>query len=329
MDHIEARELLDLAAVEPGGLDRLMAGDTPTAHALAGHLAGCEACTQEFSRLRDSAVMLHGVISTLPPPDLRERTLALVAAVGRPRGAAAASAGGAPTAAAASAAPIPHLKLVDAPAAAPATVAATTAPSPVPAAAGAPLPAATAPSLLSADRQSRRTSRAPRIAWLAAAAALVIATAGVTGYAVNAANATQFRQASAELEGLTEVAMWTVRLDSQPDVHRVVLTAGATSGIGPQIGTLVFSPKTTDLVVVADGLPDPPAGQEYRCWVEIAGARQRLGRMYSSGSLSYWVGDATVLSSVPAGSVFGVSLADATSAGSGSPAILSGTLQTS
>ena len=52
MDHDAAREQLELAAVEPGGLDRLMAGDTPTAQAVAGHLAGCPACTEELGRLQ-------------------------------------------------------------------------------------------------------------------------------------------------------------------------------------------------------------------------------------------------------------------------------------
>src|SRR4051794_6096886 len=85
MDHQEAREILDVAAVEPGGLDRLIAGDTPTANALAGHLAGCEECTEEFARLRRSSRVLRDVIATQPPADLRDRTLALIAAVGRDR----------------------------------------------------------------------------------------------------------------------------------------------------------------------------------------------------------------------------------------------------
>ena len=44
MDHNEVRELLEDAAVEPGGLERLMAGDTPNAALVAGHLAGCAEC---------------------------------------------------------------------------------------------------------------------------------------------------------------------------------------------------------------------------------------------------------------------------------------------
>ena len=35
MDHDATREQLDLAAAEPGGLERLMAGDTATAQAVA------------------------------------------------------------------------------------------------------------------------------------------------------------------------------------------------------------------------------------------------------------------------------------------------------
>ena len=48
MDHSEVRELLQDAAVEPGGLERLMAGDTPTAAVVAGHLAGCPDCADEL-----------------------------------------------------------------------------------------------------------------------------------------------------------------------------------------------------------------------------------------------------------------------------------------
>src|SRR4051812_21814620 len=94
MDHAEAREILELAAVEPDGLARLTAGDTPEAAALAGHLAGCAECTQEMARLRRVAGIVRGVVRTTPPPELRERTLAFVRAVGRDRSAAATAVGG-------------------------------------------------------------------------------------------------------------------------------------------------------------------------------------------------------------------------------------------
>src|SRR2546423_8001842 len=101
MDHAEAREILELAAVEPGGLARLMAGDTPEAAALAGHLAGCADGTQELARLRRVAGIVRGVVRTTPPPELRERTLAFVRAVGRDRS---------PATAAVAAGPMPAIR---------------------------------------------------------------------------------------------------------------------------------------------------------------------------------------------------------------------------
>jgi hypothetical protein len=85
MDHAEALELIELAAVEPDGLERLMAGDTPESSAVAGHLAGCPACVAELARIRRTATLAREVIATQPDPALRERTLAFVRAVGRDR----------------------------------------------------------------------------------------------------------------------------------------------------------------------------------------------------------------------------------------------------
>jgi hypothetical protein len=85
MDHAEARELLELAAVEPKGLDRLMAGDTPDAAALAGHLAGCPDCTAALARLRRDAAVIASVVRSTPPPALRDRTLDYVRQIGRDR----------------------------------------------------------------------------------------------------------------------------------------------------------------------------------------------------------------------------------------------------
>ena len=90
MDHNEVREILEDAAIEPGGLERLMAGDTPTASIVAGHLAGCPDCAEELERLRRTVGLIAPAVRAVPPPELRERTLAFVAAVGRPRGGAAA-----------------------------------------------------------------------------------------------------------------------------------------------------------------------------------------------------------------------------------------------
>jgi hypothetical protein len=85
MDHLEVREQLELAATEPAGIDRLMAGDTPLAAAIAAHLAGCSSCTDELDRLRRAAIIIGDAVRTTPPPELRERTLAFVREVGRIR----------------------------------------------------------------------------------------------------------------------------------------------------------------------------------------------------------------------------------------------------
>src|SRR6476660_6466337 len=86
MDHDDVLEQIELAAVEPGGLERLMAGDTPAAAAVVGHLAGCERCAEELRRLSRAAPLLRDIVRTTPPADLRARTLAFVKEHGRPRG---------------------------------------------------------------------------------------------------------------------------------------------------------------------------------------------------------------------------------------------------
>jgi hypothetical protein len=85
MEHAEARELIELAAVEPGGLERLLPGESLESTPLGEHLAGCAACAAEVEAVRRSTTVIGDVIRTSPPADLRDRTLAYVAEVGRPR----------------------------------------------------------------------------------------------------------------------------------------------------------------------------------------------------------------------------------------------------
>lgn len=101
-DHAEVRERLELAAVEPGGLDRLAAGDTPDAALIAGHLAGCPSCSDEARRLARVSPLVRDAALTFPPDDLRERTLSLVRDVGRPRAGAVATPADGPAGAGAS-----------------------------------------------------------------------------------------------------------------------------------------------------------------------------------------------------------------------------------
>jgi len=260
MDHQEVRDLLADAAIEPDGLDRLMAGDTPTAALVASHLAGCPDCTDELERLHRSVGIIRPTVRAVPPPELRDRTLRYVAAVGRPRGA-------------------------DAVVRAPATVEASGPPA-----------LGIAP-----------VRRAPRLAQLATlAAALVVAVTG-TALIVNGGRDTQIRGQAAEIEALGDVARWTVRIDTQPDAQRIQLasTTGAST-----TGTLVYSPSSKELVVIADDLARPPAGHEYRCWVDVGGRRAPIGKMFFGGDLAYWVGPVPLLAGVAPGARFGVSLVD-------------------
>jgi len=266
IDHDEARELLELAAVQPGGLDRLAAGDTTESAVLADHLAGCPDCSAEAERLRASAGLIREAILETPPPELRDRTLALVRAVGRPRGAIAS----------------------------PALATSASGPS-VPVELAAPL------ALPTVARRRFRTIALP----LGMAAAIVLTVAGTAAFVSSRADSS-LQASDAVATELARVANWTLRVEAEPDVKRVGLAAA--SGSAPS-GTLLFSPTTSDLVVVATGLTAAPAGQEYRCWVLINGVRRDVGRMDLGAGLAYWVGPVPGLTGLAAGAPFGVSLA--------------------
>jgi hypothetical protein len=85
IDHDRAREILDLGAVEPGGLERMAAGDTAESVALAGHLAGCPDCAAEAARIEAAVALIRPAVASLPSEDLRQRTLALARTLGVPR----------------------------------------------------------------------------------------------------------------------------------------------------------------------------------------------------------------------------------------------------
>lgn len=112
MEHADTLELIEIAAVEPDGLERLMAGDTPDAAAVAGHLAGCPACTAELARIRRTSDLARETIRSLPDPALRERTLSFVRAVGRDRSAEAGAAALSGQPVAVEAAPLPRPRAV-------------------------------------------------------------------------------------------------------------------------------------------------------------------------------------------------------------------------
>lgn len=276
MDHAEARELLEIAAVEPGGFDRLIAGDTIDAAALAGHVAGCSECAAEMEALRRESALVRAAVRSLPAQDLRDRTLAFVAAVGRPRPAVAVGTGdvAGPTAAAPDDARL------------------------------APHDIDTAGALPGSHDRSRAGGAALWAASLVAAVLVaILGTALVVSQPGDGATPDQ-------VSALSRVAVWSLRIDREPDARHVDLVA-TEAAAGETSATLLFSPGTGELVVVAEGLAQPPSGQEYRCWMEVGGERTRVGRMFFAGDLAVWAGDVPALADAAAGATFGVTLVPA------------------
>jgi len=276
MEHQEVRDILADAAVEPDGLERLMAGDSPTAALVASHLAGCAECADELARLHRSIGIIRPAVRAVPPPELRERTLSYVRAVGRPRGSATPSSGAAMVGSVAAVA-----RPAGTPAAQPTTPRTTTA--------------------------GRGLGGRPRLALFAGLAAAIALSVAGTAVVVNATRDGQVRGQAAEIDALGDVAMWTLRVGAQPDVRRVQLASATGSAT---TGTLVYSSSSTELVMIADQLPPAPAGHEYRCWVEVGGKRTLIGKMFFGGQLAYWVGDAKQVAGAGSGARFGVSLVD-------------------
>lgn len=263
MDHDAVREVLELATAEPDGLDRLMAGDTPAAQAVAGHLAGCAECTLELDRLRRLGALVRDTVATTPSPDLRDRTLAFVRLHGVPRGPALATAPG---------------------------------PAEVPAVAVAARP------ITGLRRAGRGRSMA---AWAASVAAAVLLSVVATTAIVGARLDDRLAAQDSAIADLATVTTATLHVTAEPDVARIGLAGPMGSGT---TGTLVFSPSTTQLVVVADGLTIPAAGMEYRCWVAVDGKRQGIGKMFFGGGLAYWVGPSPAVAGLEGEATFGVSL---------------------
>ncbi len=287
MDHDAIRDALDLAAAEPGGLDRLMAGDTPEAMAVAAHLVGCASCTLELDRVRRASRVIRDVVATTPPVELRERTLAYVRARGVPRGAAAARLHAEPS-------------VVVAP----------------PVVGSAPSPA---PSSIRTARDRRRLA----LGWIGAVAAAVALSVVATSFIVGGRIDDRLAAQDQVIEHLADVTTATVNLAAEADVSHIRL---ASPTGGDVEGTLLFSPTTTQVVVVATGLTQPAAGMEYHCWVQTSGsgARQGIGKMFFGGGLAYWVGPSSAVAGLAGAPRFGVSLVAADGSVVGSDPVLTG-----
>jgi Anti-sigma-K factor rskA len=167
------------------------------------------------------------------------------------------------------------------------------------------------------------TSRAPA-AWAASVAAAAVAAGilvwGMTTSRLADTESTIAAQ-RATVAGLSNVVDWTVRLSADPETSGVRLTS---AGNGGATGTVLYSPERGELVMVASGLPAPPAGQEYRCWIEEGGERVPIGAMYRAGALAYWAGEVDALRGREGDLAFGVSLVDADSEGISGEVVLAG-----
>ena len=300
MNHADVRELLELASVESGGLDRIAAGDTPEAAAVAGHLAGCPACLEELERLRRSSGIIREFVvqetiaeepAVVLPPELRERTLALIREVGVARPVATRSAPVAPRGPGAVAAPASLTAVTD-------------------------LPAYPATSIVAAaDRTRPRLLRVGRrTAWIASIAAAVVLSVVATNVLVGAG--------TPDKTGLAEVIRWSSDMAAVPGARQIVLTSADS---GQVKGDLSVVPSTGALIVVVPELGAPSSGHEYRCWLETATGRTWVGKMAIDEGISYWVGTVPSLAAAPAGSTFGISLEDAAGTTIDGPAVLHGT----
>lgn len=286
MEHAEARELLEIAALEPQGLDRLAAGDAPEAAALAGHLVECPACTGELERLRRSVRALRAAFGAASasrstgsataadaganaaaealPPELRERTLGYVRAVGRARGA---------------------------------------------------IPAG--------GMRSRARMSAWSAGWLVGLAAALVVGIGIGGFAAGRLDQGRLDTQTASVAALTRVDAWAIRIAAAPGAESVALRSASGSDAG---GSLLYAPTTGEIVVVMNGVPQPPAGREYRCWVLSGGTTDVIGRMYFGGDVGYWTGASALVSRLAPGATFGVSLVDISTGSPIGEPVLSGTL---
>jgi hypothetical protein len=284
MDHDETREQLELAALEPGGLERLMAGDTPAAQAVAGHLAGCRACTDELVRLRRSSEVIRSGLREMTPPDLRARTLAAIRAEGVRR----------PLAATVAVMPLAETS------------------------AGAAGAAGVSPPSTVTTRR-RGWSALPMIATIAAAIVLsVIATSLLVGSRLD----DQLAHQTQTIHELEEVATMSMDVSAQADAQHVQLAGVSDPTLG---ASLVFSPSTTDLVITTTDLAKPAAGYEYRCWVEIGGKRERIGRMFFGDDLAYWGGPVPAVADASSTTTFGISLVAASATSIDAQPVLIGT----
>lgn len=259
MEHDATIEAIELAALEPGGLDRLMAGDTDTSRTVAAHLVGCESCTAALAAVHRDALVIADVVATTPRPELKARTLAMVRRSGVARGQAAAFEEPGP----AESPPVPPTSLQPA--------------------------------------RARRVN----LGWVASIAAMVLLSVGLTTVVVADRSQAELAAQAEAIDDLEHITASAMAVGAEPDATSVELAGTTDAALG---GSVLFSPSSTDLVIVATGMTEPPADQEYMCWMDAGNGRVRIGKMFFGGDLAYWAGASEAIAGLDGPATFGVSL---------------------
>jgi hypothetical protein len=288
MDHADALELIEIAAAEPGGLERLAAGDTADASIVAGHLAGCPSCAEALVRTTRTAEVARAVIRELPDPDLRARTLAFVREVGRDRSGVATAASSAVEPGAVAFVAAEAAAVVD-----------------------------RAPAVASITPFGGAPAR--RRPWLAVGLAAAVVVAAVLGFAAGGAVRPPAGD-SEDLANAVAVMEATIRIAARPDAVSIAL---APAGGGTAAGVVLYSPAGGELAMLVTGLAPVTDGATYACWVEVGGSKRRIGVVYANGRTGSWAGPVAGLDGLPPGSTFGVSMVPA-GAQSGTPVLTGG-----
>jgi hypothetical protein len=154
-------------------------------------------------------------------------------------------------------------------------------------------------------RRDAAPGRRTWLGWIGTIAAAIVLSVVATSFVVGSRVDGELAAQDAMIATLEKVSVQSMAVSGEPDAEHVTLAGVTDPALG---GSLVYSPSTAQLVVVASGLTRPPAGLEYRCWVEVAGQRERVGRMVFSDDLSYWTGPTPAVSGLTGPATFGVSL---------------------
>jgi hypothetical protein len=253
MDHAEVRDRLEGALLSPGKLYAIDTDATEAGEELRAHLASCAACRAELGALRETAALLAAAApdDLVAPAEARERVLQAVRETG-----------------------VVRARRTD-----PGRIRAG--------AAGRPSEATTAASsgsrrfTLPALRRGRLMPF-PRLAEVAVAAAVVL----LVGALVAVDLIGQRDRSAQQVRELSRITGAADRLLREPGTRDLSLMARD----GKPAGTLIYNPRSGELVVVTDALSAPPTGSRYGCYLERGGERTQIGLLRQSGGLTYWTG---------------------------------------